>query len=82
MVGPLINAGTIITLFAIAAPFVFVLLIVRMTIGSDRRRRKERSRRSDEEIEKMNEISKGLRDLRRRLDNLEAINESKKNKER
>lgn len=76
MLGTIINAGVLITLFAIAAPFIFVLLVIRITTGSRHDRRT-----NGHEKEEMEDISKGLRDLNRRIDNLETLNKHKKDKE-
>lgn len=81
MLGPVINPGLIIPLFAIAAPFVFVLLVIRMMTGSGRKRKARRDARNDETVETMNEIARGLRDLNRRIDNLETLRNRNKNKE-
>lgn len=88
MMGPIINAGLIITLFTIAAPFVFVLLVIRMFTGSDRRERRrdyraERRHRRSQEVNNgdLDEIAKGLKDLNKRIDNLETIRKYKRDKE-
>ncbi len=81
MMGPIISSGMIISLFAIAAPFVFVLAVIAIVTG-----KKEKSRRgdkmSDEDAKMMDEIYRGLRDLNRRIDNLETLYNDKKRKER
>ena len=79
--GPIVNAGLIIPLFAIAAPFIFVLLVIKIFAGSDKHHRRKNSSRQREENEELKEISRGLRDLNRRIDNLETIRKYKKDKE-
>jgi hypothetical protein len=81
MLVPLINTGLIITLFALAAPFIFVLLVIKMVTGSNKKRSASH-RTENDETETMNEISKGLRDLNRRIDNLETIKNRDKDRER
>ncbi|MDC7225737.1 MAG: hypothetical protein PQJ61_03110 [Spirochaetales bacterium] len=79
MLGTIVNTGLIITLFAIAAPFIFVLLVIRMTIGRDKKRTADEDTKNSEDLD---EIAKGLRDLNRRIDNLETLNKNKQDKER
>lgn len=79
MLETIINTGLLITLFAIAAPFIFVLLVIKIvTSGKNRRDKDEKHENSDE----LDNIAKGLRDLNRRIDNLETLNKNKRNKER
>ncbi|HAK46682.1 MAG TPA: hypothetical protein DCO79_12295 [Spirochaeta sp.] len=81
MLETIINTGLIITLFAITAPFIFVLLVIRIVAGSNKRtKKKERSKQ--DESDDLNDIEKGLRDLDRRMDNLETLNGNKRDKER
>ncbi len=77
MLETIINTGLIITLFAIAAPFIFVLLVIRMTTGSGSHKKRGRRRERDEN-EELNEISRGLKDLNRRIENLETLKNWKK----
>ncbi|MBI9106334.1 MAG: hypothetical protein JEZ04_06265 [Spirochaetales bacterium] len=81
MAETLINGGILISIFAIAAPFIFVLLVISMT--TKRREKKEYHQTMDEdETKKMNDIYKGLKDLNRRIDNLETLHHKNNNKER
>lgn len=80
MLGTIINTGLIITLFAIAAPFIFVLLVLRMTTGRNIKKKEKRER--DENSDELDNIAKGLKDLNRRIDNLETLKRNKKDKER
>ena len=84
MLETIINAGIIIPLFAIAMPFIFVLLVIKITAGSNKRHRRNKQHRHSEDVnnDDLKEIAKGLRDLNRRIDNLETLNRSKRDKER
>ena len=82
MLGTIINTGLIITLFAIAAPFIFVLLVIKITAGSNNKSRRHNHQNEQPSNDDLNEIAKGLRDLNRRIDNLETLNRSKRDKER
>ena len=81
MMGTIINGAILIPIFAIAAPFIFVLLVISMTTRSKDKKRSQRGT-ENEEMETMNEIYKGLKDLNRRIDNLETLYRNKENKER
>jgi hypothetical protein len=80
MVETIINGGTFIAVFAIAAPFIFVLLIISMTTRGKQKNQKQRNT-DDSETDTMNEIYKGLQDLNRRINNLETLYKNKNNKE-
>lgn len=81
MLETVINGGVIISIFAIAAPFAFVLLVISMA-GRRKDRERDQRRTDDTEMETMNEIYKGLKDLNRRIDNLETLYNNKNDKER
>ena len=57
MLGTLINTGLIITMFAIAMPFIFVLLVIKITTSSNNNHRKHRSS-EHENSDDLNEIAK------------------------
>lgn len=81
MMGPIVNTGLIITLFAIAAPFVFVLVVIRMFTGGSRNKGSNERNNQRDNNEEMREIARGLKDLNRRIDNLETIKKHKRDKE-
>lgn len=81
MMGTIINGGILISIFAIAAPFIFVLLIISM-VTKNRDKDKRFREMDDEEKETMYEIHKGLKDLNRRIENLETLYKKKNDKER
>lgn len=80
MMGPIINGGVLIAIFAIAAPFIFVLLVISMT--TKRRNRKDRFRPENEDSETIDEIYRGLKDLNKRINNLETLYRNRNDKER
>jgi hypothetical protein len=70
MWGTIISGGILVSIFAIAAPFIFVLLVIRMVTGG--KSRKPEKPDSDD-METLDEVYRGLKDLNRRIDNLETL---------
>ena len=80
MLETIINGGILISIFAIAAPFIFVLLVVKIIVGSNSDKHRRR-KTDDEEAESLDRIQRGLKDLNRRIDNLETLHGKKNRKE-
>lgn len=80
MLEPIVNAGMIISLFAIAAPFIFVLLVIKIVTGG-KKKGKRKQQKDDDNAETVNEMSRGIRDLKKRIDNLETLKTRNKDKE-
>ena len=85
MMGTIVNAGIFIPIFAIAAPFIFVLCVIHMTTrhkGGGSRSHKTDRDESQYDSKMMDEIYRGLKDLNRRIDNLETLYKNRNEKER
>ena len=79
MLETIINGGVLISVFAIAAPFLFVLCVIKIVTGANASKKKPDDA-DDNSAETIDMIYKGLRDLNRRIDNLETLYKSKKNR--
>ena len=67
------NGGQVVGIVAILAPFVFTAWVITVSMRSKERKRKATSYYEKEDEEFFQELARGIRDLERRIENLEII---------
>ena len=67
------NSQSIIPVIAIVTPFLFAAWVITMGMRSKERKRKDKHEFDKENEEFYHELAQGIRDLQRRIENLEII---------
>lgn len=76
------NGDTLIAVIAIAAPFLFAAWVISISIKAKERKRGNTDQKEQERRKSDRELEEGIRDLAKRIENLEIILRNRKhNKE-
>ncbi|MDD3996536.1 MAG: hypothetical protein WC129_06515 [Sphaerochaetaceae bacterium] len=67
------DSQSIIPVIAIVTPFLFAAWVITMGMRSKERKRKDKHEFDKENEEFYHELAQGIRDLQRRIENLEII---------
>lgn len=74
------NSDTLIAVIAIVAPFLFAAWVIKTSIKAKERKRGVKDTQDDQRRKSDRELEEGIKDLARRIENLDIILRNKQDK--
>lgn len=74
------NSDTLIAVVAIVAPFLFAAWVIKTSIKAKERKRGVKDTQDDQRRKSDRELEEGIKDLARRIENLDIILRNKQDK--
>jgi hypothetical protein len=76
----MMNSDTLIAVIAIVAPFLFAAWVIKTSIKAKERKRGVKDTQDDQRRKSDRELEEGIKDLARRIENLDIILRNKQDK--